>query len=196
MHTTNREHNSWWDLPHSGGCKFLLLPWYLAIISIHFQEAYFTQLILHPEMAQVFKNLFICMSNVARYWHLKSDNSAVCSKKDNDKGKIKALHYWPFVMGIHWLLVASSRQQWVIQKAYPFHDVIMLPCRWGCAWWCCFLCGGRGRCWWFVVWDLWDEASSSHHGSHMETSRSTPWRKIKLDVFNKNMQQLHNDDHR
>ena len=43
----------------------------------------------------------------------------------NTKEHIKALHYWPFVLGIHWKLGDSPLKGPVMQKMLPCHDIIM-----------------------------------------------------------------------
>ena len=45
----------------------------------------------------------------------------------NNKGNIKALHYWPFVRGIHWLPVDSPHKGPVMLKVFPRHDIITVP---------------------------------------------------------------------
>ena len=42
----------------------------------------------------------------------------------NNKENMRALHYWPFVWGIHQGLVDSPHKWQVMQKAFPCHDII------------------------------------------------------------------------
>ena len=45
--------------------------------------------------------------------------------KANNKEKIKALHYWPFVMGIQQSLVESPPKETVMLKVFPCHKITM-----------------------------------------------------------------------
>ena len=55
-------------------------------------------------------------------------NLAVCSSAClvTNKENIKALYYWPFVMGIHQLLVDSPHKEPAMMKACPYKDIIMV----------------------------------------------------------------------
>ena len=43
-----------------------------------------------------------------------------------------SLHYWPFVLGIHWEPVVSPQKRWVMQKECPYHDGFFHNSVWLC----------------------------------------------------------------
>ena len=52
-----------------------------------------------------------------------TSNLPVCS--GTNKENIKAPHYWPFVRRIQWWLLDSPHKGPLMQKSFPYHDVIM-----------------------------------------------------------------------
>ena len=69
-------------------------------------------------------NTLLNMSVMA-FWI--TSNSTACSTVCSDKQhrNMKALHYWPFEMGIHQWLVDSPHKGPVMQKAFPCYDIMV-----------------------------------------------------------------------
>ena len=66
-------------------------------------------------------------------WHPHSPVSRLFVQQLKIKWKIKALHHWPFVMGIHRWPVDSPHKGPVMRAAFLLNDVTMLS--WSAEWW-------------------------------------------------------------
>ena len=68
-------------------------------------------------------NIIMVISNV----HLRSPAiRMIFQELDEANSKNQNLHYWPFVKGIHQWPVGSPHKAPVMQKEFPFHDIIMI----------------------------------------------------------------------
>ena len=61
---------------------------------------------------------------------ITSNSTVVELIQANTKESMKTSYYWPFVRGIHWWLVDSPYKRPVMQKALPWHNVIMILTVW------------------------------------------------------------------
>ena len=71
-------------------------------------------------------HMSIMMSQITCNW---TAWSTFCSAKKQDN--MKAWHYWPFVRGIHQSLVDSPHKGPVMQKAFPYDDIILTVASYG-----------------------------------------------------------------
>ena len=81
----------------------------------------------------IITNLYIYLVWVEKetaMYHGISNNSdsAVCTTGCSclNQRNIKTLYYWPFVRGIQWWLMDSPDNGPVMQKVFPWHDIIMV----------------------------------------------------------------------